>query len=444
MGGAAEPALRILRIGGPGRLERGVDRELASGFDVECVSSEAAADESFGARAAAFDAILVDGPSLPRGETVHRTLGRLLQREPGLKVIVLAADGDPAAADAALAAGAWDVAPLGGETRLVPRLRAAGALRRLETDGGDEGPAEGRPRRMIGASHAMRDVLAQIDRLAPSDAPVLILGESGSGKELAARTIHARGPRSLGPFVPIRCIAAEESVFGSPPFAPGCEGGGGDAGRAGTLFLEGIGELAPALQAMLLRFLEDRGERGAGRVGVDLRVIAATSRDLRPDAAPAGLRDDLHRRLAASVIDLPPLRARPEDLLLLAHVELRRHAREVGRALRGFSPGAIDAMWRWSWPGNVRELVHRLRRAAVVAEGPFITPSDLDLEPDPDLDPDGLDAPLLTLREAQVRAEIECIQRALARTGGNRSRAARALGISRSTLYELLRRHSLE
>jgi two-component system NtrC family response regulator len=297
---------------------------------------------------------------------------------------------------------------------------------------------------MIGASHAMRDVLAQMDRLASSDAPLLILGESGSGKELAARTIHARGPRSGGPFVPIRCIAAEESVFGAPPFAPGCEGGGGEAGRAGTLFLEGIGDLAPALQGTLLRFLEDPREGGGGPTGAGLRVIAATSRDIRRDGIRGGLRDDLHRRLAATVIELPPLRARPEDLLLLAHVELRRHAREVGRVLRGFSPGAIDAMWRWSWPGNVRELLHRLRRAAVVAEGPVITPSDLDLEPDPDLDPDGLDAPLLTLREAQVRAEIECILRALVRTGGNRSRAARALGISRSTLYELLRRHSLE
>ena len=167
-------------------------------------------------------------------------------------------------------------------------------------------------------------------------------------------------------------------------------------------------------------------------------MIAAASRDVHGDVARGGLHDDLYRRLAGSVIELPPLRARPDDLLLLAHLELRRHAREVGRALRGFSPGAIDAMWRWEWPGNVRELIHRIRRAAVVAEGPFVTPSDLDL------DPDAGRVPLLTLREAQVRAEIECIQGALERTGGNRSRAARALGISRSTLYELLRRHSLE
>ena len=430
MDGAAERALRILRIGGPGRFDRSLARELATGFDVERVSSEAVADAALCARASSFDAILVDGSSLARGETVPRTVGRLLQREPGLKVIVLVADGDAATADAALASGAWDVALLGGETPLAPRLRAAGALRRLETNCGDADPVEERPRRMVGTSDAMRGVFALIDRVAPSDAPVLILGESGTGKELAALTIHERGPRAGSPFVPIHCAAVEESLRG-----------GGETGRGGTLFLDEIGELAPASQGTLLRFLEDRGAEPVGRpgrIGNDLRVIAAASRDVHGDVARGGLHDDLYRRLAGSVIELPPLRARPDDLLLLAHLELRRHAREVGRALRGFSPGAIDAMWRWEWPGNVRELIHRIRRAAVVAEGPFVTPSDLDL------DPDAGRAPLLTLREAQVRAEIECIQGALERTGGNRSRAARALGISRSTLYELLRRHSLE
>jgi two-component system NtrC family response regulator len=426
---ALQPALRILRIGGAGPFEGSLSRELAAGFDVERVSSGDAALEVLGRCGAHFDAVLLDGSSLPPGETVPRTLEGLLQREPGLQVIVLATDRDSAAADAALGAGAWDVVRLGAEAPLGPRLRAAGALRRLEAEAA-AAPAEGRPRRMIGASEAMRGVLAAIDRAAASEAPVLILGESGTGKELAARTIHERGPRAAGPFVALSCLAAGD-------LAPERALGGG-TGREGTLFLDEVGELDPALQRALLLLLGDPGEARPGPVGTRPRVIAAASRDLRLDGERRGLRDDLYRRLAAGVIELAPLRSRPDDLLLLAHVELRRHAREAGRTLGGYSPGAIDAMWRWGWPGNVRELVHRTRRAALVAEGPFVTPADLDL------DPGAGRAPILTLREAQQRAELECIQRALEATGGNRSRAARTLGISRSTLYELLRRHSLE
>jgi two-component system NtrC family response regulator len=214
-----------------------------------------------------------------------------------------------------------------------------------------------------------------------------------------------------------------------------------ETAHGGTLFLDEIGELAPGLQAKLLRFLEDHiVERlgGRKRFRVDVRVIAATNRELSSAVKQSEFRSDLYYRLAVFPIHIPPLRDRSEDVLLMGRLFLQRYAGEAGRDLRGFSGEAVDALYKCPWPGNVRELINRIRRAVVVADGPLVTVADLGFNSVP------VEAPLLTLREAQIRAEIDCIRRALDSSGGNRSQAARAVGISRSTLYELLRRHQLE
>jgi two-component system NtrC family response regulator len=280
----------------------------------------------------------------------------------------------------------------------------------------------------------------------------LISGESGTGKELAALAIHERSRRAEGPFVPLNCAAIPDSLVESELFgyergaftgATRANPGIAETAHGGTLFLDEIGELAPGPQAKLLRFLEDHVVERIGsrrRLSVDVRVIAATNRDLSASVERGEFRADLYYRLAVFPLEMPPLRDRAEDILLIAQVLLRRYARECGRGgeLRGFGGDAVDALLKCSWPGNVRELINRIRRAVVVAGGPLLRAADLGFELAP------IEAPLLTLRETLTQAESECLRRTLERCAENRAETARVLGIGRSTLYELLDRHGLK
>ena len=290
------------------------------------------------------------------------------------------------------------------------------------------------------------EVLALVDRVAAADVAVLVTGESGTGKELVARRLHARSPRAGGPFVALNAAALPESLAESELF--GHERGsftGADRARAGrfeeasggTLFLDEVGELSPALQAKLLRVLEDRRVRRLGSerdVPVDVRVVAATNRDLAREAESGSFRRDLFFRLAVVPVALPPLRERPGDIPLLAGHLVTSLAARHRVPVPELTPGALDALARHDWPGNVRELRNALERAVVVRGGQAIRAEDVQ----PSV---ALAAPALTLDEEtrQREAALE----ALRLSGGNRDAAARRLGISVRTLYYRLRRWGL-
>jgi two-component system NtrC family response regulator len=302
---------------------------------------------------------------------------------------------------------------------------------------------------IIAGSPEMMQVLHALEKIAPTDVSVLLLGESGTGKELFAQAIHRLSRRAAGPFVPINCAAIPETLLESELF--GYEKGAFtgavkqtigkiESADTGTLFLDEIGDVPLSMQVKLLRFLQNQiVERIGGRkpVAVDLRIVCATNQDLDRLMAEGRFRQDLFYRVNEITIRVPALRERAGDSVLLANFFLRRFAAEYRRPLRGIAPSAVAAIRDYRWPGNVRELENRLKRAAVMADGPLLSPTDLELSA-PEQAPPSLD-----LRVARARAEREVIQAALAQTGSNLMQAAKLLGISRPTLYDLLREHQL-
>jgi two-component system NtrC family response regulator len=301
---------------------------------------------------------------------------------------------------------------------------------------------------MLGSSPPMQEVFTSIRKVATTDAPVLILGESGTGKEMAALAIHRRGARKDGPFVAINCGAIPETLLESELFghekgaftgAHVQRQGRVETASGGTLFLDEIGELPPALQVKILRFLQDQYiERVGGRskIQVDTRVIAATNVDLKKAMSEGKFREDLFYRLAVVTIRLPSLRERSSDVPLLAKAFLRKFAVQNGRAVEDFNPKSLRALQQHFWPGNVRELENRIKRAVIMAESRYVTPADLELA-------DGTEGNFRTLKEARETVERELIQQALQRHGGKISRAAEDLGISRPTFYELMEKLGL-
>jgi two-component system, NtrC family, response regulator len=309
---------------------------------------------------------------------------------------------------------------------------------------------------IIGSSPEMLRVLRSIEKLAPTDVTVLLLGESGTGKELLAHAIHRLGRRSRGPFIPINCAAIPEALLESELF--GHEKGAFtgalrqtigriESAHRGTLFLDEIGDVPPPMQVKLLRFLQDQiVERVGGRkpVQVDVRIVCATNQDLDRMMAEGRFREDLFYRLNEVIVRVPPLRERAADAVALASFFLRRFASEYGRATRGLDPSALAAIREYSWPGNVRELENRMKRAVVMTEGPLVSAGDLDLTVgDLALANGNGEARSLDIRLARARAEREVIQLALAQAGSNLSKAAKLLGISRPTLYDLMQQHQL-
>jgi two-component system NtrC family response regulator len=300
---------------------------------------------------------------------------------------------------------------------------------------------------MLGTSPQMQAAFTLIRKVAGTDAPVLLLGESGTGKEMVAAAIHRRSTRGGGPFVAINSNAIPENLLESELF--GHEKGSFtgahmqrkgmiETASGGTLFLDEIGELPPAVQVKLLRFLqEQRFQRVGGRqeIQIDTRLVAATNADLKQMIDTGKFREDLYFRLAVVTIRLLPLRDRGEDVVLLAREFLQRHAGQTGRTKLVFAPDALRAMTRYSWPGNVRELQNRVKRAVIMTSGARVTAKDLELE-----EGQGVvfsDAQL-TLKQARENVEREMIQQSLKRNSGRITSAAAELGISRPTLYELM------
>jgi two-component system NtrC family response regulator len=380
-------------------------------------------------------------------------LSEMLSADSFIKVIIITGRGEKEHALKAVGEGAYDFLykPVEIDELKVVLKRAfyIASLERehhfLQRQIGEEG-FQG----MLGGSPQMQEVFSIVRKVATTDAPVLIVGDSGTGKELVAQAIHRLSPRKEGPFVVINCGAIPETLLESELF--GHEKGAFtgahiqrkgriEAARGGTLFLDEIGELSLGLQVKLLRYLQEQViERIGGReqIRVDARVITATNRDLKQAMKTAAFREDLYFRLAVVSVQMPLLRDREGDVFMLAKTFLNRYAEEAKRKITGFTNQAMRAIENYSWPGNVRELENRIKRAVIMAEGNKISPADLELGMQHARDE------FLNLREAREAMEKEMILKALTKTKDNVTRAAEALGISRPTLYELMEKLGIE
>ncbi len=302
---------------------------------------------------------------------------------------------------------------------------------------------------MITGSPEMLKVTRTIERVAGADVSVMLLGASGTGKELLARGLHDASPRKKGAFVAINCAAIPETLLESELFghekgaftgAVKTTEGKIEQAHGGTLFLDEVGDIPLPLQVKLLRFLQERvieriGSRTA--IPVNTRVVCATHQDVDAMVADGRFREDLYYRLAEIVIRIPTLAERPGDAGLLARHFVKKYAASMNSAVKGFAPDALAAIDAWGWPGNVRELENRVKRAVIMADGKMIAAADLDLEGAGDASP-------INLKAAREIADRKTIRHALARAEGNISGTARLLGISRPTLYDLMKAYDLQ
>jgi two-component system, NtrC family, response regulator len=299
------------------------------------------------------------------------------------------------------------------------------------------------PSNIIGQSPPMQRVFEITDQVAPSKATVLITGESGTGKELVANAIHARSPRVNGPFVKLHCAALAETLLESELFghergaftgAMARKDGRFSIADGGTLFLDEIGEISPAVQVKLLRFLQEHEfERvgGTQTIKVDVRVIAATNRNLVEEVKAGRFREDLYYRLNVVTIDMPPLRDRKTDIPALAKFFLDRYAKDNGKPIETFAPNTLELLMSYDWPGNVRELENAIERAVVLTTGAAVEPRNLPPNVRPTLRPNGMPPiPGSTLSEIERYAILETLKA----TGGSTSKAADVLGISVRTI----------
>ncbi|UCF04181.1 MAG: PEP-CTERM-box response regulator transcription factor [bacterium] len=396
-----------------------------------------------------------------------------LSVNPLLKVIVMTGHDERENALRAIEKGAFDfyTKPISTDELRVILSRAAylrsleQEIRKLREHPGKHYEFEN----IIAMSASMQEIFRTVKRVAPTDVSVLITGESGTGKELIARAIHRRSSRSSCPFVPINCGAIPENLLESELF--GHEKGsftGAHAARAGkfetadggTIFLDEIGELTPNLQVKILRFLQDQViERVGGRepIQVNVRIIAATNRDLNQMLEEHQFREDLFYRINTININLPPLRERDEDILLLAMHFLHHYNTELSRNIRGFSKPAQQILENYEWPGNIRELENRIKRAVIMAPGRMIQPEDMDLSESEVTERDSAGSASqtetpdhlrgvsvqMTLKEARDTLERRLITSTLLRLGGNISATAQELAVSRPTLHDLIKKHGI-
>ncbi len=321
---------------------------------------------------------------------------------------------------------------------LVNSLESTNALLRDELEGKRFGE-------ILGASEGMRGMFRKVEKVAATDISVLVTGETGTGKELVARELHRRSHRAKGPFVTVNCGAIPDNLLESELFGhvKGAFTGAirDKKGRfqeavGGTLFLDEIGELSPSLQVKLLRAIQEKTVTPVGSnrpIQVDVRIVAATNRDLEQEIRDGRFREDLYYRLNVVTIHLPPLRDRGDDVILIAKYLLDRYNREFGRNVKGFTTNAVVAMKKYHWPGNIRQLENKLKKAVVMAEKPLLGPEDLDLTPE-------VLMPIMPLAKAKEEFQRRYINEVLARNNGNRTKTARDLGVDPRTIFRHLER----
>ncbi len=382
-------------------------------------------------------------------------LEEILSLAPATKVIVVTGNDERENAVKAIARGAYDFyqKPVDSEVLglLVERAYHLYELeqenRKLMLKAGASA-IDG----IIASSPQMMKVCRTIEKVSPTNATTLLLGQSGTGKEVIAKALHELSPRAKKPFVAINCGAIPETLLESELF--GYEKGAFTGATkqtkgkieyadGGTLFLDEIGDIPAALQVKLLRFLQERVvDRLGGRVPVpvDVRVVCATNQHLTTLVEKGDFREDLYYRICEITINIPPLRDRDGDALLLAKVFLKRFSEEHGRNIRGFSDCGTRAIEGYTWPGNVREMENKIKRAVIMAEGNCISAEELEIELDNE---DSATMPL-NLREVREEAERNAIMRAISLHGGNITQAAEVLGVSRPTLYDLMNKFGLK
>src|SRR5215470_8345190 len=437
--------------------DRALRRELEAVFsDLEVTVCEASEQTLATVRRTEPDVVLFDLGTAHKPAVAAQSLDLLRQiitLSPDTKVIAMTEHDARELAVAAVGLGAADFyhKPLdAGVLSIV--VRRAFRVRELEEENWRLRERTGAMALdgIIGVSDSMRSLGRSIEKVAPTNATVLLLGDSGTGKELLARALHRLSGRAHKPFVAINCAAIPDTLLESELF--GYEKGAftGAARRTmgklesadgGTVFLDEIGEMPASLQAKLLRVVQERTvERIGSRVplALDLRIVCATNRKLDTLIGNGGFREDLFYRISEVTIRVPPLRDRQGDSLLLAQFLLQQIAERFGKPSRGLAPDAIRAIQAHRWPGNVRELENRIKGAVIMAEGVVVTAADLGLE-DPGEDPE-----YLNLRVARQRAEAQAVRQSLAVARGNLSRAAELLGVTRPTLYDLLGKHSID
>ena len=398
-----------------------------------------------------FDLILMDvRMSGMSGIEATRAIGTY---NPAIPIVIMTAYSDVENAVEALKTGAYDylTKPLAFDA-LRPALERAldhAALRDEVRVLRDNLSSSFDTKNVIGKSPAMRQLLSMVSAIAPSEATVLITGESGTGKEVAARLIHANSNRRKGPYVAVNCAALSETLLESELF--GHEKGaftGAEKRREGrflaadkgTIFLDEVGEIPLAMQVKLLRVIQERELQRVGgdqTIKVDVRILAATNRDLKQEVEEGRFRQDLYYRLNVVALQLPPLRERKEDIPLLAMHFLKMFAEKNSKAVKGFTPAAMDRLLKYSWPGNVRELENAVERAVVLLIGEYVSERELP----PSLTDEGdngkppkRDFGNMTLEEIERMAVLDTLEQ----VGGNKSEAARRLGINRKTLLAKL------
>jgi len=433
--------------------DAGLQRQLRwayDGYDVILAADRREAIDAVRAEEPAVVTLDLGLPPDPDGVTEgFATLAEILQLKPDTKVIVASGHGARESALRAIGEGAWDFyqKPIDIDALglIVARAFHVHALeaenRRLAAS----------PREALGglitAAPEMLKVTSMIERVASADVSVMLLGASGTGKEVLARGLHERSGRK-GSFVAINCAAIPETLLESELFghekgaftgAVKTTEGKIELADRGTLFLDEIGDVPLPLQVKLLRFLQERViERIGGRtaIPVDVRIVCATHQDVDAMVASGIFREDLYYRLAEIVVRIPSLAERAGDAVLLARHFLHSHAKAMNRPVSGFAPDALAAIDAWGWAGNVRELENRIKRAVIMADGKHVTAADLDLggaeEPEP-----------INLKAVREVADRKAIRHALARAEGNISNTAKLLGISRPTLYDLLKSYDL-
>lgn len=441
----AKPALLVVED------DVGLQRQLRwayEDYDVIIAGDRATALAALAAQKPAVVTLDLGLPPDPDGTSEgFATLEEILASAPHTKVIVASGHGARESARRAIALGAFDfyqkpididslgfivsrafhVAEIEAENRRLAALQNSAPLAGLIT-----------------ASAEMLKVAAMVERVASSTVSVLLLGASGTGKEVLANGIHQASAMKNGPFVAINCGAIPENLLEAELFgyergaftgAVKTTEGKIELAQGGTLFLDEVGDIPLTLQVKLLRFIQERViERVGGRkpIEVETRIVCATHRNLKKMIADGSFRDDLYYRIAEVSILIPPLRERDGDPVLLANYFLKKFARERPSAPTRLAPSAVAAITMHSWPGNVRELENRMKRAIIMADGSSVTAADLDLA-------DTAETSLVTLRDARMASDRRTIITALTATGGSISTAAKSLGVSRPTLYDMIR-----
>jgi two-component system NtrC family response regulator len=451
---STQPSLPVLLVV---EDDEGLQRQLKwayDGYTVVAAGDRQSALEALRLHEPAVVTLDLGLPPDPDGtDEGFATLREMLAIKPDTKIIVASGHGARESAMKAIALGAYDfyrkpidIDELG---LIVARAFHLHGIeeenRRLEATGSTVLGS------IVTSSDEMLKVARTIERVASTNVSVMLLGASGTGKELLARAVHERSDRPAGPFIAINCAAIPENLLEAELFgyergaftgAVKSNVGKIELAQGGTLFLDEVGDIPLPLQVKLLRFLQERViERIGGRqpIAVDTRVVCATHQDLEAMIADGRFRDDLYYRLAEVVVKIPSLAERAGDAVLLARHFTNRFAREMKLNVQGLAADAVAAIDSYGWPGNVRELENRIKRAIIMADGKLVGAADLDL---PGAAVNGADFPI-NLRAAREVADRRAIRQALSRTDNNISGAAKLLGISRPTLYDLLKQYQV-